>query len=271
MKKYSVILSVLALLLPLSFVQTSCDKESVNEFLNKFKLSNEDIVSGLKKALDIAADAASKDGSKTDGFYKNQLIKLALPEELKPVTQLIDASKKIPFGGTVLSSGLQTVTDKFVVTLNRAAEKSAGKAAPVFKEAITGMTITDALGILQGGDTAAMHYLREKTTQGLTTAFKPECESVINEVGVTTQYKEMADKYNELMRNSLIATAIKAAGLDLPEKLEADLPDYVTRKAIHGMYILMGDEEKRIRENPKGYASDIIQKVFGSAEAKLKK
>ena len=271
MKKHIVILLAFLMLLPLSLVQTSCDKESVNDFLNKLKLSNEDIVEGLKKALDIAADGASSLGSKLNGFLGNKLIALAMPDDLKPVLQLIDVSKELPFVGDQLSGGLKSVTDNFVVTLNRAAEASAGKAAPVFKEAITKMTITDALGVLQGGDTAATHYLREKTTEGLTTAFKPECEKVIQQVGVTSQYKELAAKYNSVMGDAAVAAAVAVAGLDLPKKLETDLPDYVTRRAIHGMYVLMRGEEQKIRENPKAYASDIIQKVFGSEEAKVKK
>ena len=264
MKKNILILAAFFLLLPLSFVQTSCDKR-VNDFLNSLKLSNEDIVAGLRKALDIAADDASVLGSKVNGFLKNELIALAMPDDLKPVLQLIDLSKRVPVVGSVLSSGLQSVTDDFVVSLNRAAESAAGKAAPVFKKAITGMTITDALG----GDTAATHYLREKTTEGLTVAFKPECENVINTVGVTSQYKKLADEYNDVMGNTAVALLASAAGL--PKQLETDLPDYVTRKAIHGMYVLMRGEEKKIRDNPKAYAYDIIQKVFGSAEAKVKK
>ncbi len=268
MKKNILILAAFFLLLPLSFVQTSCDK-GVNDFLNSLKLSNEDIVAGLRKALDIAADDASVLGSKVDGFLKNKLIALAMPDDLKPVLQLIDLSKRVPVVGSVLSRGLQSVTDDFVVSLNRAAESAAGKAAPVFKTAITSMTITDALGILQGGDTAATHYLREKTTEGLAVAFKPECENVINTVGVTSQYKKLSDEYNDVMGNTAVALLASAAGL--PKQLETDLPDYVTRKAIHGMYVLMRGEEKKIRDNPKNYASDIIQKVFGSAEAKVKK
>ena len=271
MKKSIVILSVFFMLIPLSLVQTSCEKNSVNNFLNSLKLSNEDIVAGLKKALDIAAEDASKLGSKLNGFLGNKLIALALPDDLKPVQQLIDVSKRISPLGDKLSSGLQSVTDNFVVTLNRAAEAAAGKAAPVFKEAITKMTITDALGVLQGGDTAATHYLRKTTTEGLTTAFKPECEKVIEQVDVTSKYKELADKYNSAMGNAAVAAAVAVAGLDLPKKLETDLPDYVTRRAIHGMYVLMRDEEQKIRENPKAYASDIIQKVFDSPEAKVKR
>ena len=257
------------MLIPLSLVQTSCEKNSVNNFLNSLKLSNEDIVAGLKKALDIAAEDASKLGSKLNGFLGNKLIALALPDDLKPVQQLIDVSKRISPLGDKLSSGLQSVTDNFVVTLNRAAEAAAGKAAPVFKEAITKMTITDALGVLQGGDTAATHYLRKTTTEGLTTAFKPECEKVIEQVDVTS--KELADKYNSAMGNAAVAAAVAVAGLDLPKKLETDLPDYVTRRAIHGMYVLMRGEETKIRENPQAYAYDIIKKVFGSEEAKVKK
>ena len=271
MKKSIVILVAFFMLVPLSLVQTSCEKDNVNNFLNSLKLSNEDIVAGLRKALDIAADDASVLGSKLNGFLGNKLIALAMPDELKPVLQLIDVSESVPVVGDVLSSGLKSVTDKFVVTLNRAAEAAAGKAAPVFKEAITSMTITDALGILQGGDTAATHYLREKTTDGLTVAFQPVCKEMIDKVGVTSEYKALADKYNDVMGNALVASAVALAGLDLPKELNTDLPGYVTGKALNGMYVLMRGEETKIRENPQAYAYDIIKKVFGSEEAKVKK
>lgn len=271
MKKSIVILVAFFMLVPLSLVQTSCEKDRVNNFLNSLKLSNEDIVAGLRKALDIAADDASVLGSKLNGFLGNKLIALAMPDELKPVLQLIDVSKSVPVVGDMLSSGLKSVADEFVVTLNRAAEAAAGKAAPVFKEAITSMTITDALGILQGGDTAATHYLREKTTDELTVAFQPVCKEMIDKVGVTSEYKALAGKYNDVMGNALVASAVVLAGLDLPKELNTDLPSYVTGKALNGMYVLMRGEETKIRENPQAYAYDIIKKVFGSEEAKVKK
>ena len=94
---------------------------------------------------------------------------------------------------------------------------------------------------------------------------------MIDKVGVTSEYKALADKYNDVMGNALVASAVALAGLDLPKELNTDLPGYVTGKALNGMYVLMRGEETKIRENPQAYAYDIIKKVFGSEEAKVKK
>ncbi len=262
------IVTVTLLSLPLIFVNYSCNKDSVNKIINALGLSKEEIAEGLTVALDTAARDASHLGNKVNGFLKNELIRLALPEDLQPVMKLVDLTKKNPITA-YLAKPLEATVQSFVTSLNRSAEAAAGKAFPIFSSAIKSMTITDALGILQGSDSAATHYLRSKTTLPLTEAFSPVCKEMIAKCGVTNEYENLANKYNEVLGNPVVAAA--AAVLDLPKKLNTDLPKYVTGKALDGMYILMRGEEKKIRDNPQQYASDIIQKVFGSKEAKEKK
>lgn len=265
MKKRITLVLTFGLLTLFTALHVGCGKEGL---LQNLGLSNGEITDGLRTALDTAARNASGLGSKVDGFLKNELIRLALPKELEPVLKLRDMANGLGLLGNVASVPLSSAIDKFTTSLNRAAEASAGKAFPVFKEAITGMTITDGLGILQGGDTAATHYLRNKTTQGLMEAFKPVCKQMIDQVEVTKYYGDLASAYNTAM--PVLKRLLRVDWSDFPEQLNVDLPTYVTDRSIHGMFVLMRGEEQKIRENPLGYASDIIQKVFNSKEAKTK-
>lgn len=265
MKERITLVLIFGLLTLFTALHVGCGKEGI---LQNLGLSNGEITDGLRTALDTAARNASGLGSKVDGFLKNELIRLALPKELQPVLKVRDMAKGIPILGSGISAPLSSAIDKFTISLNRAAEASAGKAFPVFKNAITGMSITDGLVILQGGDTAATHYLRTKTTQGLMEAFQPVCKEMIEQVEVTKYYKELAGAYNTAM--PLLKKYLRVDWNDFPDQLNADLPAYVTDRSIHGMFVLMRGEEKKIRENPLGYASDIIQKVFNSKEAKAK-
>ncbi len=251
-----------------------CSKESLQNALGHLKnsgLSEAEISDGLRVALDTAARDASALGSKVDGFLLNSAIKLLLPKELTPALTLVEESKRIPLAGELLSSQLDAALNTFVTKMNRAAESAAGKAFPVFKKAVTEMTITDALGILQGGDTAATHYLRVKTTEGLTDAFSPTCKQMMDQVEATKYYKQVADLYNQIVPKVKLLGSTRSVISDLPDRLPPDVDRYVTERTIHGMYVLMRDEEAKIRKDPLQYASDIIRKVFGSSEAKEKK
>ncbi len=268
MKNRLTLILAFALLTLFTSLHIGCEKVDLKSLQG---LSNSDIVAGLREALDTAALSSSKTGSAVNGFLKNELIRLALPKELRPVLTVMKNVKRVPFLGEGLYSSISTKVDDFTTSLNRAAEAASGKAFPVFKTAITDMSISDGLGILQGGDTAATHYLREKTTAGLMKAFQPECTKMIEQVEVTKYYKDLAEVYNRAMPLVKPFLTSRATVADLPDKLEVDLPTYVTDRTIHGMFILMRGEEKKIRDNPLGYASDIIKKVFGSDEAKQKK
>ena len=199
-------------------------------------LPTERIVAGLKEALNVGTRNAVNLTGKADGYFANQAIKILMPEKLK-----------------TLESGLRTVgygaqVDEFVLSMNRAAEKAAPSARKIFGDAITAMTFDDARGILNGGDTAATEYFRGKTTNQLTTAFRPVVTKSMNEVGVTRYYQELTG----------LAKAVpflKTEGFDLDS--------YVVGKGLHGLFVVLADEERKIRKNPTARVTQVLKDVFG--------
>lgn len=201
--------------------------------------SNDEIISGLKEALSVGANNSAAFASKVDGFNKNPMLFIPFPPEAAKMKQkLIDL-------------GMQNKVTEFETSLNRAAEEASKKAAPIFVDAIKNMTVTDAMGILKGGDTAATHYLREKTYGSLITAFKPTVKEAITKVEVTKYWNPLVTTYNKI---------------PFVEKQNPDLDSYVTDLAAKGLFKLVRDEEAKIRKDPLQRATDILKKVFGYAD-----
>ncbi|HET6515318.1 MAG TPA: DUF4197 domain-containing protein [Thermodesulfovibrionales bacterium] len=192
--------------------------------------------SGLKEALEIGTENAVKSVSKTDGYFGNQTIKILMPEKIQKAA---DVLKKF---------GYQKEVDDFILSMNRAAEKAAPKAASIFGDAIKKMTVDDARKILGGGDTAATDYFKVKTHDQIYDAFKPIISSSMNEVGVTHSYKTMMSKYESIPFMS---------------KESVDLDHHVTTKAMDGLYYMVGQEEKKIRTDPAARTTDLLKTVFG--------
>lgn len=199
-------------------------------------LTNEKIVKGLKEALTLGTKASADKASKADGFYKNPIIKIPFPKEAKEMEQ------------TLKSIGMESEVNRFVKTLNRAAEDASKKAAPVFIDAITKMSITDGLKILKGGNTAATEFLKTGTSAKLKVEFKPIVKASLQKVEITKQWKPMVKRYNKI---------------PFVKKMNPDLDDYVTTKAIEGLFKLIADEELKIRKDPKAFGSDLLSDVFG--------
>jgi hypothetical protein len=198
--------------------------------------SDAKVASGLKEALQIGTQNAVNLTGKTDGYFKNQAIKILMPEKLR-----------------TLETGLRAVgygpkVDEFVLSMNRAAERAAPSAKQIFWDAIGAMTFDDARKILGGGETAATEYFRTKTSDKLTTAFRPIVEQATNEVGVTRQYKDLVGRY-------------QAIPFAKSESLDVD--GYVVGKALDGLFLVLGDEEKKIRTNPTARVTDLLREVFG--------
>jgi len=245
MKKLIIPITVIAAM----FV-TSCDvlESAANEILTTDggggtstpALTEQEVSSGLKEALSVGITNAVDITSVTDGFLGNAEIRLPFPEDAIKVKQ------------KALEWGLDGQVEKFETTLNRAAESASKEALPIFKNAITSMSIQDAFGILNGGDGAATSYLQGKTTNDLVTAFRPKVDQAISEVKLTDLWEPIINKYN---------TAMTFTG---GEKLNPDLGDYVTRKAITGLFTMVEKEENKIRKDPIARVSDLLQKVFGS-------
>lgn len=200
------------------------------------QLTNAEIVSGLKEALSVGARNSSSQLSAVDGFFKNAAIKILLPEEAQKVEK------------TLRDIGLGSLVDKAILSMNRAAEDAARSAAPIFIDAITSMTLQDAIGILQGGDFAATNYLKNKTTVALTTAFRPVIEKSLEKVNATRYWTDVFTAYNKFATN----------------KINPDLPAFVTGKALDGIFYQVGLEEQKIRKDPVARVTDILKKVFGS-------
>ena len=201
-------------------------------------LSNGEVVSGLKEALRIGTQNASGKLNKTNGFFGNQLIKIMMPQEVKNMET------------TLRSFGFNRQCDNLIMSLNRAAEDAAGKAVPIFINAITSMNINDGLNILRGGNNAATDFLRRTTTGALTQAFRPVIEKSLGKVGATRYWTDIFTIYNRLpiTRN----------------KVNPDLTGYVTERALNGLFVTVAQEEANIRQNPGARVTDLLRKVFGS-------
>jgi hypothetical protein len=191
---------------------------------------------GLKEALQVGtANAVSLTG-RTDGYFKNEAIKILMPEKLKTVER-----------------GLRTVgygpqLDELVLSMNRAAEQAAPAAKNIFWDAIGDMTIDDATKVLNGGNTAATDYFKGKTTPKLTAAFTPVVEKSMSQVGVTQQYEQLIGR----------AKAIPFLNTE-----QYDINHYVVGKSLDGLFHVVGEQEAQIRTNPTARTTALLQEVFG--------
>jgi hypothetical protein len=204
-------------------------------------LSKEDIANGLKEALKVGSNNAGSSASKVDGYLKDSLIKIPFPPDAEKVRK------------TAVDLGQQKQVDDFVVSMNRAAEQAAIKAAPIFVDAITSMTIDDGLSILKGNDDAATQYMKNKTSQQLHDTFFPIVKAATESVNVTKYWTPLADNYNKI---------------PFVTKVNPDLNEYVTQAALKGLFILLAQEELKIRKNPVARVSDILKKVFSTLDSK---
>lgn len=211
--------------------------EDVNKTLGDKPLTTAEVAEGLKEALVKGISTGSDLVSVTDGYFKNPEIKIPFPPEVKKVE---DAMRKIGLGGQV---------DKFVMTLNRGAEDAAKEAKPIFIAAIKSMTIQDAWAILRGEDNAATEYLKRTTSPLLKEKFKPVIQSSLNKVNATKYYGELVTRYNQI---------------PLVEKVNPNLDDYATDKAIEGLFVMIAKEEKNIRQDPVARTTELLKRVFGS-------
>ena len=215
---------------------------NVKDALNKVKpgnsssLSSDEIIAGLKEALSVGASTSTNKLSTADGFFKDAAVKILMPEQVRKV------EKKMRL------LGMGKMVDNAILSMNRAAEDASKSAAPIFLDAIKGMSIKDALNILRGADTAATGYLRKTTSNPLTEAFRPVIESSLAKVDATKYWKDVFSVYNKFSS----------------EPVNTDLNAYVTDKALSGIFFYVGEEEKKIRKDPAARATDLLKKVFAN-------
>ncbi|MFN5911111.1 MAG: DUF4197 domain-containing protein [Bacteroidota bacterium] len=217
---------------------------TTNSSASQPKLTNDEVISGLREALGVGIRNSVNLTAVTDGFWGNSEIKIPFPEEAIKVKQ------------KAIDWGLQGQVDKFEITMNRAAEEAAKEALPIFVDAITSMTVSDGFSILNGGDGAATKYLKNQTTAKLVAAFSPKVEAAISKVKLTEYWNPVITKYN----NAMTITG--------GEKLNPDLNKYITERAVSGLFVMVEKEENKIRKDPAARVSDLLQKVFGSITGK---
>ncbi|SKC40927.1 DUF4197 domain-containing protein [Ohtaekwangia koreensis] len=228
-------------------VVTACTTAQLNQTMSEVNkalkteqpLTTGEVAEGLKEALINGISNGSDLASQLDGYFKNPKIKIPFPPDVKKVE---DKLRQIGLGSEV---------DKFILTLNRGAEDAAKEAKPIFISAIKQMTIQDAWGILKGTDNAATEYLKRTTSAQLREKFQPVMASSLSKVNATKYYSDIVTRYNKI---------------PFVEKVNPDLNDYATTKAMDGLFLLIADEEKKIRENPLARTTELLKRVFGSQQ-----
>jgi hypothetical protein len=250
MKKFFIVLSIL--MVPLFY---SC--EEADEIIESLGLTDTEIIAGLKEALTVGTDTAVSIVSKVDGYYKDELIKILLPPEADIIVDNLD-------NPLLQGLGLDLLVEDVILKINRAAEDAATEAAPVFWNAITGMTIADGYNILHGEDTAATHYLRVNTFGPLTQLYAPKMQTsldkdIVGGVSAQDTWSTLTGEYNTIA-NSVVG---QLAGL---EPVNTDLGEWVTVKALDGLFVKIADEEKAIREDPLARVTALLERVFGSLD-----
>ena len=241
-------------LITVSFGFSSCDilQQILDDTSGGGGLTDSEIISGLKEALIEGAVSSSKTLNATDGYFKDNAVKILLPPEANVIVENL---QKVPGLG-------QSTIDDLVLKINRAAEDAASEAKPIFIDAVKTMTIQDGMTILKGSNTAATNYLKSKTYNKLVSAFAPKINNSLNKklvgnVSAGGAWTKVTSLYN------------KVAPFIGKPKVTTDLGAYVTKKALNGLFMKVGEEEKKIRANPLAYVSDIIKKVFGYAKNNL--
>lgn len=226
------------------------------------KVTNADAISALKEALVEGAKSASTTLSAENGYFGNELFKILLPPEAKP---MVDSISKIPQG--------KKLVDDVVLRLNRSAEEAAKDVVPIFKDAITSMTITDGIAIVKGGDSAATDYLERKTRSRLHALYQPKVDAalakpLVMKISAKKSWNTLSTAYNKAGTFVNAAAALKGSEEPMPA-VNVDLAGYATDKALDGLFLMIAQEEGKIRENPLKYTSAIIQKVFGALKKGL--
>ncbi len=236
-------------------VLTSCAEmlNTIGQMGLPDKLSETDVVNGLKEALEVGTVKSVDLLSAKNGFFGDELLKIALPPEAAIIT---DNLKLIPGG--------EKLVNDVVFRLNRAAEDAVMEATPIFVNAIKSMAIADAFNILHGSDNAATEYLKKNTYTDLRKLFQPDVtnsldKKLIGTVSTNDSWSILTEKYNAIA-NSLIGTV---AGL---QPIDLKLDDYVTLKTLDGLFIKVADEEKEIRKDPLKRVTTLLKKVFGELD-----
>lgn len=223
--------------LSICFFFFSCNElqQVVNQLPQGGAIGNDQIANGLREALDFGIEKQVTKLTQTDGFFKNEMVKILLPEELQKVDN------------TLRKMGLSNLADEGLKVLNRAAEDAVKEATPIFVNAVKGITFSDAKQILLGSDDAATNYLKTTTATQLYASFNPVIKNSFEKVGADQVWNNLITKYNNI---------------PFVTQVNPDLTDYVTQEALKGVYTMIAVEEKEIRTKAASRTTALLQKVF---------
>ena len=225
----------LAFVIVLNFSACAELQDVVNQLPQGGVLTNADMAAGLRQALDFGIDKQVSKLTQEDGFYKNELVKILLPQELQKVDK------------TLRDIGLSSLADEGLKVLNRAAEDAVKEATPIFVNAVKEITFNDAKNIVLGPDDAATNYLTAKTQTALYDKFHPVINSSFQKVGADKIWENLINRYN---------------AIPLTNDVNPDLTDYVTGEALKGVYTMIAVEEKEIRTKISSRTTDLLRRVF---------
>lgn len=240
----------LAPLIAILFTACAELQQVINSIDTNAPLTETEIARGLKEALRVGTDSAANRLATTNGYFRDELVKILLPPEADII---VKNANRIPGG--------QKLIDDVVLGINRAAEDAAKEAGPVFYKAITAMTITDAMNILKGGNNAATEYFKSKTYQSLFDLYSPKIKSSISKDLVAgysagDTWNTMTSNYNQVA-NSFVGQLAELKPVDV------ELETYLTQKALDGLFLKLANEEQKIRTDPMARVTDILKRVFG--------
>lgn len=242
----------LAAALPLALASGTAGSQSLKDTLrdsllgrsdSRGNVSETEAAGGIKEALAQGVDRAVRQLGKPDGFFRDQAVKILVPEDLR---KMADLARRLGAGKRV---------DAFELSMNRAAEQAVPKAAGILGDAVRQMTLQDAIGLVRGGETSATDFFRRVSEEKLYSAFRPIVEQQTQNVGVTRKYKDMMKKAG--------GSSLGAALLGGDNAQSADLDDYVTREAIDGLFHVIAEQERQIRRNPASRTTELLRRVFG--------
>lgn len=264
-------------LLTAAIIFASCDE--LEDVLTG--LSDMEIVAGLKEALNVGTESSVNTVSSVDGYLQNELVKILLPPEIQELKNTVDNGAidlgvtSIPY--SIIMDAYVAISpninsdpfEELITAMNRGAESAADKAKPIFVGAITNMSISDGLGILQGGETAATDFFIATTSDALVEAFQPDLTSALGDAKALAIYTDLVGFINYGYDTGLpfIGTINVSEFIDLGVQLPESIEGYATQKAVDGLFYYVSEEEKAIRDDPFAYGSAIIERVFGSPEA----
>jgi len=200
-------------------------------------LSDADIIGGLKQALEVGTGNAANILNKENGYFGDPLVKIAFPQEAQRAADKLN------------QLGMSSLVNNFVEKMNRGAERAASEAKPIFVNAVKAMTFADARQILTGPDNAATEYFKGRTTSTLYGKFSPVIQNTLEEVKAATLWNKITTTYNKI---------------PLVNPVNTNLTDYVTNRALDGLFLKLAGEEKKIRTDPVARVTDLLKKVFGS-------